>query len=358
MQPGTPMPTSRPQPTVPADARHEAELQIRQIQKEIRYDTRDFPVEVIVTRYQQDDFFIPEYQREFIWTEEDQSRFIESVVMGLPIPMMFLAEVDDGRFEIVDGVQRIRTLEAFSSNDLELGSLKTLDRLNGFRFRDLPDSQQRKFLARALRVVVLDQDTTDENRRNLFDRINKSGRPLTQSERRRGAFAGPFLEFLAECARDPLFVRLCPVSEGMRRRREPLELVTRFFCYSDQYISFGHDVDDFLDAFVKDRKDTFDRDRYREEFQRTLGFVAKYFPYGFAKSATSRTTPRVRFEALAVGVNLALRQSPDLVPSPVSGWLESEEFRQLTTTHASNSAPRLRGRIEFVRDKLLAGAAG
>jgi hypothetical protein len=84
-----------------------------------------------------------------------------------------------------------------------------------------------------------------------------------------------------------------------------------------------------------------------------MDFVARYFPYGFKKSANANSTPRVRFESLAVGTNLALRAEPDLVPLPVLSWLESDQFQELTTTHASNSAPRLRGRIEFVRDQLL-----
>jgi hypothetical protein len=87
-----------------------------------------------------------------------------------------------------------------------------------------------------------------------------------------------------------------------------------------------------------------------------MQFVQKYFPYGFAKTPNAKTTPRVRFEALSVGTNLALREKPGLVPSPVLSWLQSEDFDIQTTTHASNSAPRLRGRVQFVRDHLLEGA--
>ncbi len=336
--------------------RESAEKQIRQIQKEIRFDTRDFPVETIVSRYTREMFFIPPYQREFIWNERQQSQFIESVIMGLPIPMMFLAEDEEGAFEIVDGTQRIRSLEAFLSNDLELEGLKKLDSLNGFRFQDLPTAQQNKLTSRALRLVILDQDTSDENRRDLFDRINKSGEPLTPSERRRGSLDGKFMTFLEERANDLLFSSLCPISPRMARRREPLELVTRFFAYSDRYEDFEHDVDSFLDDYVKVHRTKFEAKRMTAEFNATMAFVQRFFPYGFAKSATAKTTPRVRFEALSVGVNLALRSEPELTPTPVTSWLDSERFTELTTTHASNSAPRMRGRIEYVRDHLLGRA--
>lgn len=315
------------QPAISSAQREAAERQIRQIQKEIRFDTRDFPVETIVARFIQDKFFIPPYQREFIWNERQQSQFIESVIMGLPIPMMFLAEDEEGTFEIVDGTQRIQSLEAFLSDDLELEGLKKLDTLNGFRFRDLPSAQQNKLTSRALRLVILDQETTDESRRDLFDRINKSGSELTPSERRRGALDGKFMTFLEERAKDPLFHSLCPVSPRMTRRREPLELVTRFFAYSDRYLDFEHDVDTFLDEYVKDHRTKFESKRMTAEFNATMAFVQRFFPYGFAKSAKAKTTPRVRFEALSVGVNLALRNEPNLTPPPVTPWLESEQFR-------------------------------
>lgn len=337
------------------EAKEEAERQIRQIQKDIRFDTRDFPVETIVGRFQNGNFAIPPWQREFIWSDNDQSLFVESMIMGLPIPMMFLAEDEEGTFEIVDGAQRIQTLERFTDDRLVLEGLTNLDRLNGFRFSDLPQTQQNKFTSRALRLVILDQETSDKSRRDLFDRINKSGKKTTASERRRGALDGPFVTFLEKRAKSALFESLCPVSDRMRKRKEPLELVTRFFAYSDKYEEFVHDVDSFLDDFVKEHRTTFDRSRFAKEFKTMLAFVKRHFPYGFAKSRTAKTTPRVRFEALSVGVNLALRIKPDLNPASVGDWIESEEFARQTTTHASNSPIRLADRIEFVRDKLLGG---
>ncbi|MGH9586844.1 MAG: hypothetical protein ACRD3F_07810, partial [Acidobacteriaceae bacterium] len=172
------------------------------------------------------------------------------------------------------------------------------------------------------------------------------------AEVRRGAFQGAFMDFIQECANDARFRRLCPVSDVLVKRREPAELVLRFFAYSENYSSFTHDVSKFLDRFVVAHRNNFDRVRFQAEFDQVMLFVEKFFPAGFAKSKTSISTPRVRFEAISVGVNLALRQKPALVPASM-GWLESGDFERLTTTHASNSGPRLRSRVEFVRDHLL-----
>lgn len=90
--------------------RDAADNQIRQLQKEVKYDLRDFTVDHIVREFRSALFYVPPYQRDYVWDSRRKSRFVESVILGLPIPMMFLAEMEDGRLEIVDGAQRIQTL--------------------------------------------------------------------------------------------------------------------------------------------------------------------------------------------------------------------------------------------------------
>ena len=349
------MPQKSETKPISTEDKDKAETEIKERQREIEYDLRDFTIDYIVQRFNDDEFYIPDYQRQFVWHDKHKMRFIESVILGLPIPSMFVADADDGRLEIVDGAQRIQTLEAFLNDDLRLSNLEKLPSLNGFTFSDLPMSQQRKLGNRALRIIVLEDTTTEQTRQEIFDRINTSGVKARSSEIRRGAYKGRFMSFVSKCAENGLFVKLCPISDTRRDRREAEELVVRFFVYSERYKSFRHDVDKFLDKYVQENQDAFDKERFKSEFYGMLDFVDKFIPNGFAKTKTSTTTPRVRFEAIAVGVNLALRKKSDLIPTTVD-WLESEEFKDHTTTHASNSGPRLRARIEFVRDALLAGA--
>ena len=91
------------------------------------------------------------------------------------------------------------------------------------------------------------------------------------------------------------------------------------------------------------------------EFNNVLQFVEKNFPYGFAKTKTSKITPRVRFEAISVGVALALRERPNLTVPNVD-WLKSDKFKDLTTSDASNNQGKLKERVEYVRDQLLKDA--
>lgn len=332
-----------------------AELQIKEFQKQIEYDTKDYTIELLVDKFNKKDFFIPPYQRKFVWRPKNKSLFIESVLLGLPIPFMFFACCDDGRFEIVDGAQRMQTLVEFVTNKLKLSSLEKLTCLNGFKFKDLSEAQQRKFFNKTFRVIVLDEKTTPDVRQDLFNRINTSGMKATDSEVRRGSYPGSLTTFIEKCTENADFVRLCPVSSGKDLRQERFELVLRFFAYLNNYTNFVHNVNGFLNAFLIDNIENFNEEQYQTEFTRMLAFVDANFEFGFAKTRSASTTPRVRFEALSVGVALALREKPDLTVDNVD-WIHSDKFKQLTTSDASNNQNKLVGRIEYVRNQLLGKA--
>lgn len=342
---------------------NDAEAQILENEKVVNYDTKEYPVETIVEKYltgledDTNELFVPDYQRDFTWPDEQQSKFIESVLIGLPIPYVFVADVEskEGRLEIVDGSQRIRTLANFLTDGLVLGNLKKLSMLNGRRFSDLHESRKRRFRRRTLRMIELTNKADEDVRRDMFERINTGSLILEKMDIRWGVHEGDFLRFIKECAENPLLTTLAPLSEASIRRREHQEFVLRFFAYLDRYASFDRYVHKFLDDYLSETKGAFNdamKATMKAEFERMLKFVQATFPNGFKKSSGHVRTPRIRFEALSVGSALALRKKPDLKANDVS-WLESEAFKKLTTSDSSNSRPKVIGRIEFVRDKLL-----
>ncbi len=342
--------------TISEEEKRKAEEQIRNLRKEIEYNTRDYTIDFLIQKFRDSEFYIPdEYQRQYIWNSEDKNRFIESILLGLPIPLMFFSDTEDGRCEIIDGAQRTQAMEEFMSGDLVLSNLKKLTLLNGFNYNDIPAYFRKKFDKTNMRIIVLSDDTSLEIRQEIFNRINTTGRAANDSEIRRGSFRGPFMDFLMECTRDSTFKEVCPISKTMEKRYEQLELVLRFFAFLNDGDSFTHRVDHFLDNYIEKAKDSFDKDSMKSEFYSMIKFVKSYFPCGFAKSPTAKSTPRVRFEAISVGVALALREKPNLKPHSME-WLNSEEFKIHTTTHASNSSIRVKGRILYVKNKLLEGA--
>lgn len=357
-----------------------AEQQIRELQRDVDYQVREYPIEVVVQKHLkgledgQNELFVPDYQRDLVWEESRQSRFIESLLIGLPIPYVFVADVGNededlaGRLEIVDGTQRIRTLARFLSNELVLAGLEKLNSLNGFRFNDLIQSRQRRFGRITLRMIELTEQATEEIRRDMFERINTGSVQLNPMETRRGARPGPFMALAEELAKDPAFISLAPVSEAARRRFEREELVLRFFAFRERYQQYGIDesgkvVSDFVDAYAKDMNAKLASEgaagasehASRDMWGQMLAFVGASFPCGFAKNAKATSTPRVRFDAIAVGSSLALAEGTPIKEQDVVAWLNGEEFKRLTTSDAANNRSRVVKRIEYVRDRLLQG---
>lgn len=360
----------------PTEAKKQlVEDEIRLHQREVDYETKEYPVEVLVNKYSQgleddtNEIFIPDYQREMAWDDLRQSKFIESVLIGLPIPYIFVADVNDpenetgergGRLEIVDGTQRIRTLARFVNNELTMSKLSKLKQIEGLKFQDLPPPRQRRFLRRTLRLIELTEKADEEVRRDIFERINTGSVTLQDMEVRRGIRQGPMLKLVEQCAKNKLFHRLAPMTESQIKRREREEFVLRFFAYLDRYDKFGeankNRVVRFLDSYLDDmnKLPAAALKSKAAVFEAMIKFAQRAFPEaGFAKTSGARTTPRIRFESLAVGTALALRVNPKLVPAPPKRWLTSKRFLELTTSDSSNSRPRIIKRIEYVRDKLL-----
>lgn len=336
--------------------KEKAEEQIVQQKEPVAFDTREYPIEVLINKYVEGEFVIPNYQREFVWEKDKvkMSRFIESALLDLPIPYLYLADdPDSGKLEIIDGSQRIRTLEAFYKNQFKLTGLEVLDLLNGFKYSDLLESRQRRFLRKTLRSIELTEKASSDVRRDLFARINTKPYDLLPMEIRKGIFKGNFYDFLTECSSSKKFKHLCPISNERRKRGEGEELVLRYFAYSDNYQNFVHSVEDFLDIYMKNAHENgFELERMKSEFEKMLAFVEKHFPNGFRKAANNNTVARVRFDAISVGVTLALRENTDLNPTNWD-WVNSEEFNNHTTSGSANNKAKVLGRIEYVRDMLL-----
>ena len=341
-----------------------AENEIHEQAKRIEFYLTEFSLELLASKMENGDFEIPDYQREFTWEPKRQSRFIESVLMGLPIPFLFFWEnPKSGKLEIVDGSQRLRTIKEFLLGDMSLGELEELPALKGFRFSDLPKSRQRKVQNRSIRGIVLNEYADEQARFTLFDRINTGSKIANMAEVRRGVLAGKFSDLVNSLAKEPLFTSLAPVTPKKRKEREREELITRFFAYSDGLDEYRDYVGRFNFNYTRKMNARFEDPAtvtaYRQRFLETMEFVHRNFPLGFKKTKKATETPRSRFEAIAIGSFLALQQCPALKKEnvQVEEWLESSEFKQVTGSDGANARKKLERRIHFVRDRLL-GAKG
>ena len=369
-----------------------SEQQIYGLRKSVRYDIRELTVQIIVNKYekgldyQEEDelldkskfynvLFIPDYQRDFTWDKVRQSRFIESILLGLPIPLVFVAENKDSAWEIVDGSQRIRTLHAFLNNKLTLNNLEKIDALNGFQFKDLDVSRQGKFMDTPLRMIVLSEDADDEVKRDMFERINRGSDLLKPIQMRRN-LRGKFTDFIfgiterdesklkAEWKEvNTLLKELTPVDNWSEIRDERTELVLRFFSLIDTYDQElpKKDVQKFLDDYLQEKNKEVEQNTdiiqsYYDRILKVLKFVKSNTAYGFREN-NRKKTKRVIFEALSVGVYFALLEKPDLACSE-NQILDILNSKELKETWSGNSQvvyalDKVRKRIEIVKNQLL-----
>lgn len=339
-----------------------AEEQIVEQSKRIDFFLTEYSVEMLAAKYRTGEYVVPAYQRAFTWEPARKSRFIESLVMGLPIPFMFFWEMPDGKLEIVDGSQRLRTMAEFLDNDLRLTELESLTRLSGLRFSDLSPSRQRKIKNRSVRGIVLNEHADEAARLDMFDRINTGSKIANSSEIRRGVLQGPFLDLVSELANNSRLIDLAPMTAKAKKERGYEELVTRFFAYGDGLDDYKDRPAEFLFRYARNSNTTLAADpakteQLREDFMDMLDFVEKKFPYGFRRSVDSKFTPRTRFEAISLGVAKALHSKPKLSALDqkalgIGDWLESEEFSAVTGSDGANAIGRLRSRIDFVASRL------
>jgi len=353
---------------LPDEQLNRLEDQITEEKKTVDFDTREFTIEFLVKKYMdkqdtgENDIFVPDYQREFVWDAERQSKLIESITLGLPIPIIFLAEDQNGRLEIVDGSQRIRTLAAFLTGDLMLEGLEKLTEMNGIRFDDLPASRRRKINNTAIRMIVLSEAATEDVRNDLFERINRGSDLLRNMEKRKGSYQGQFTDLIYKvCAKNPSLPPLTPLAKSVIHRQEHEELILRFFAFSDHYPNYSvisRGVSSALDAYMKDKNESLSSDEQEAmvgKFQHMLEYVRASFQYGFT-AGKNKYVSRPVFEAISVGVHLALKERPDLPTRAIDieKWMKDVDFRSVVLVERqTHSAKKIVARVEYVRDQLL-----
>jgi len=345
--------------------KQDAEAAVSLVARQVKFTVAEYPISMYVSRFTSDTddrYFVPEYQRNLAWNDEQKSQFIESLIVGLPIPFMFFYQTEDGRMEIVDGSQRMRAMRSFLTEGLRLQNLVLVPELNGFAFEHLRSDRKRKLEDITIRTVILDTDTDPATRAEMFARINRMGTTANEAEIRRGSLPGLVTNLITELAESPRFVAITPLTAKAVNQREREELVTRFFAYVNRndtpdgrFPGYRDRPKKFLYDYLKEAN--FEAERspnvvndMRDEFMRTLEFVERTFELGFRKSATANTVPRVRFEAIAVGVALVLRENPGLNVDArlVAERMVQAGFDDIVISDGSNVRSKLEGRIDLV----------
>lgn len=277
------------------------EVQISEAAKQIATDRYSMSVGELLSLYKEGELDIhPDFQRFFRWTDFQKSRLIESLLLGLPIPPIFVSQQPSGKWELIDGLQRISTLlEVFGElrgkdgavkPQLVLTATKYLPELKGkvwdadktIGAEELPPEV--KLLIRRSRVdinIVLASKSDKDGKFELFDRLNTGGTAATQQEVRNCLLlmaGGGFYEWVAALASNPDFAGVLPLTDRQKEEQFDIELVVRYLVLKEIDPAEARQIDD-LHNFLTERllqlaKDSaFDRAAAADGFARTFGLL-------------------------------------------------------------------------------------
>lgn len=233
----------------------------------------DYPVDGLVKRLEQGDIQIPTFdpefhgdeeiagfQRDFMWTKPQSDRFIESLLLGFPVPGIFLVKQTTGVLLVLDGHQRLRTLEAFyggvlRGREYRLSSTTIQEPYGGLRYRDLDPEDRRRLDDSIIHATVLRQEDPPNDHSSvyqIFERLNTGGTNLQAQEIRVALYRGPILVLLRDLNNDPAWRDLY----GQRPKRlKDHELVLRFLALYERHSEYKRPLKGFLNDYMAENTD-------------------------------------------------------------------------------------------------------
>ncbi len=360
---------------MPASPRHIDEL-IDQKVGEVRVEGLDLSFGEIMSLLSNKEVDLyPDFQRYFRWSEEQRSRLIESILLGLPIPQLFFVETDKGVWELIDGLQRICSVIQFVQPDLidqdhlRLEGCDIIPDLNGKTLAELPLSMRLKIKRSPVRTVVIKKQSTMLLRYSMFKRLNTGGEALSAQEIRNcqsrmlGDEGVRFYVFIRECAGAADF-KACtePLADNVREKLGDEELVLRFFALKNALDMFKGSIQDWLDRYLDEvvlGQREFEYEKEKVAFSRLFSFLNAVLGDGaFVKYKNDLPTGGLApayYEAVTMGTFNVLDRLPGKdktkVKASIIAAVQSTEFRSQVGPGA-NSIPKLEKRIEIVEKAL------
>jgi uncharacterized protein DUF262 len=355
----------------------------------VRTSSLDFSMNELADMYAAGELIInPEFQRMFRWPEGAQARFVESLILELPVPPIFLIEREDRVYELIDGLQRISSylhfrgllvIDGEKQEPLVLQDCDIVTELNGHTFRDLPRALDIKVKRSYIRAEILRKESDPRLRYYMFKRLNTGGEILSEQEVRNATIrllSEEFNNFIIELSTNEDFDYCIDIiTDAARLRRFDQELVLRFFAYKNDFENYKHDVSDFLTDYMEKISDsetptTFDYSAERSAFEKTfavlraisdrLSIESKIFG-----TVTVSGEPRGQFsvyhyEGITLGlqsvlarIDLADNSQIDRLAEEVKLGKADREFRKHTGAGKNYPNP-MRARVDYFRKRFTA----
>ena len=296
------------------------------------------------------------FQRRRVWDEIKSSRLIESLLLNVPIPVCYFAELDDGSYSVIDGQQRLTAIYRFVNNEFALKSLKVRPDLNGKRFHQLDVSDSRLVNSRAIRCIVILKESDPDIRFDVFERLNTNSVKLNPQELRNSLYRGKLNDLIQKLSEYENFKK-ARAADNVDKRMQDCEIILRFFAFHFRGRDYRGALAPFLDNYLKEGK------RFNEatlhDHQVLFKRVIDDVQYVFADHSFRRYTREQGWEK---SINRAIydvvmlyfaqlssqliREKSDEIVEAMKDLCEDTEFNE-----AISSSTKNRGRLQTRLDK-------
>ena len=323
----------------------------------------DLSVQTLTDEWDAGSLYLPEIQREYVWDNRRASKLVESLLLNIPIPVLYLAETDDAKWEIFDGHQRVQSVVRFLSNEFRLSGLTVLSEHNGSRFHQLPDREQRFLKTRMMRAVVIAADSHPSMKFEIFERLNTGAIILNAQELRNSIYRGPFNDLLHELVKDEKF-RACIGTASPRKRMIDEEFVLRFFGLRAGLNSYRPPLKKFLNDYMHTNQEPTKASltKHRRLFLDTVESIHAVFgPNAFKPTdrngkATERAPNRALFDAQMLAFSWAAKNTDfskkaKTVNKKFGALYQNEGFVD-SISLATGDRSRLLARVQYAVDAL------
>jgi hypothetical protein len=361
--------------------------------KRVSTDRLDISFGELINLYKNNELVIrPEYQRLFRWTNKQKTALIESILLSIPIPPIFVSEDKEGIWELIDGLQRVSTFISFfgelqkniseieySFQDDEdeyeelspeeeqlrqekignkwiLDSGGIIESLEGFNIDSLPASLKINLKRAVCRVEILRGDSSTSMKYELFKRLNSGGSKLKPQEIRNAIFRGidtRLNELLLKLSQDARFQNLTKLSNSKRQELYDQELILRFIAFLNNAENVNDNTENYLNEFMESAVSNpdFDYDTYENQFIEVLDILTNLNDESLFRNTRNLFVP-AEFEGITIGIAQNIdrfRGDDDLLRIKIRELKDDADFRRFSGS-ASNSKSRIRTRLNRVQE--------
>jgi hypothetical protein len=319
----------------------------------------DYTVDTLVNRLRNKNIFIPDFQRQYVWNVKEASRFIESLILGLPVPGVFFAqEKDTKRLLVIDGQQRLLSLLNFYNKTFQnqLFKLKNVQSdLEGKTIDDLSSSDKLKLDDSVIHATVIKQDSPDDDGSSIymiFERLNTGGVKLVPQEIRSCIYHGAFNKMLIELSKDENWEKIYSADN---KRLKSEELILRFFALRDNWNNYTRGFNAFLNRYMEQNRNVDNKKKfeYSDIFSRSVSFV--FDALGPTAFRIGKNLNAAIYDSVLVAVSklLSNNQNPDLeiFKGSYANLLQDPEYRKCvesSTSSESSVKSRITTAIKYI----------